>query len=113
FHHARGPVRDLLRDLGRHRRRPAQEIRGGVGQLPSALLHLRPPRDFVLHRFQLFGSQAYALPSMSAKEEAETERRESQAPRVRDLPAPRRSESVIGPLFRLIFKWPYRVGLAG
>jgi len=34
-------------------------------------------------------------------------------PRVRDLPAPRRNESAIGPLFRAIFKWPYRVGLAG
>jgi len=34
-------------------------------------------------------------------------------PRVRDLPAPRRSESAIGPLFRTVFKWPYRVGLAG
>ncbi len=35
------------------------------------------------------------------------------APRVRDLPAPRRSESVIGPLFRQVFKWPYRLVLAG
>ncbi|HEY3209032.1 MAG TPA: CDP-alcohol phosphatidyltransferase family protein [Actinomycetota bacterium] len=35
------------------------------------------------------------------------------APRVRDLPAPRRSESAIGPLFRSVFKWPYRVALAG
>ena len=34
-------------------------------------------------------------------------------PRVRDLPAPRRSESAIGPLFRTVFKWPYRVALAG
>ena len=34
-------------------------------------------------------------------------------PRVRDLPAPRRSESAIGPLFRSVFKWPYRVALAG
>ena len=34
-------------------------------------------------------------------------------PRVRDLPAPRRSESAIGPLFRTVFKWPYRVPLAG
>jgi CDP-diacylglycerol---glycerol-3-phosphate 3-phosphatidyltransferase len=37
----------------------------------------------------------------------------SHAPRVRDVPAPRRTESVIGPLFRQIFKWPYRVALAG
>lgn len=35
------------------------------------------------------------------------------APRVRDLPAPRRTESAIGPLFRSVFKWPYRVALAG
>jgi len=35
------------------------------------------------------------------------------APRVRDVPAPRRSESAIGPLFRSIFKWPYRAALAG
>lgn len=34
-------------------------------------------------------------------------------PRVRDLPAPRRTESVIGPLFRQVFKWPYRLALAG
>ena len=34
-------------------------------------------------------------------------------PRVRDLPGPRRSESAIGPLFRTVFKWPYRVALAG
>ena len=35
------------------------------------------------------------------------------APKVRDLPAPRRNESAIGPLFRTVFKWPYRVALAG
>jgi phosphatidylinositol phosphate synthase len=35
------------------------------------------------------------------------------APRVRDLPGPRRSESAIGPLFRNVFKWPYRAVLAG
>lgn len=34
-------------------------------------------------------------------------------PRLRDLPAPRRNESAIGPLFRTVFKWPYRVVLAG
>ena len=34
-------------------------------------------------------------------------------PRVRDMPAPRRTESVIGPLFRQLFKWPYRLALAG
>lgn len=32
---------------------------------------------------------------------------------MRDLPAPRRTESAIGPLFRSLFKWPYRLGLAG
>jgi len=38
---------------------------------------------------------------------------QGEPPRVRDLPAPRRNESAIGPLFRTLFKWPYRVGLAG
>jgi CDP-diacylglycerol--glycerol-3-phosphate 3-phosphatidyltransferase len=37
----------------------------------------------------------------------------NRAPKVRDLPAPRRTESAIGPLFRAVFKWPYRVALAG
>ena len=37
----------------------------------------------------------------------------SDAPKVRELPAPRRNESVIGPLFRWVFTWPYRVALAG
>jgi CDP-diacylglycerol--glycerol-3-phosphate 3-phosphatidyltransferase len=32
---------------------------------------------------------------------------------MRDLPAPRRNQSAIGPLFRSVFKWPYRVALAG
>jgi phosphatidylglycerophosphate synthase len=36
-----------------------------------------------------------------------------EGPRVRDLPSPRRSESAIGPLFRSVFKWPYRLALAG
>jgi CDP-diacylglycerol--glycerol-3-phosphate 3-phosphatidyltransferase len=40
-------------------------------------------------------------------------RSHGEGPRVRDLPAPRRSQSAIGPLFRSVFKWPYRVGLAG
>ena len=35
------------------------------------------------------------------------------APRVRDLPAPRENPSAIGPLFRWLFQWPYRVALAG
>ena len=34
-------------------------------------------------------------------------------PRVRDLPAPRRSPSVIGPLVGTVFAWPYRAILAG
>jgi CDP-diacylglycerol--glycerol-3-phosphate 3-phosphatidyltransferase len=34
-------------------------------------------------------------------------------PKVRDVPAPRRTESAIGPLFRTLFKWPYRIILAG
>lgn len=33
--------------------------------------------------------------------------------RVRDLPAPRRNPSAIGPLFQRLFAWPYRVALAG
>src|SRR6266545_6510472 len=37
----------------------------------------------------------------------------SDAPKVRELPAPRRNQSVIGPLFRWVFTWPYRVALAG
>jgi CDP-diacylglycerol---glycerol-3-phosphate 3-phosphatidyltransferase len=35
------------------------------------------------------------------------------APRIRDLPAPRENPSLIGPLFRWIFQWPYRVALSG
>ncbi|MGH2662840.1 MAG: CDP-alcohol phosphatidyltransferase family protein [Actinomycetota bacterium] len=34
-------------------------------------------------------------------------------PRMRDLPAPRHNPSVIGPLFRWVFQWPYRWALAG
>ena len=33
--------------------------------------------------------------------------------RLKDLPGPRRNRSVIGPLFQAVFKWPYRVTLAG
>ncbi|MFN2590688.1 MAG: CDP-alcohol phosphatidyltransferase family protein, partial [Actinomycetota bacterium] len=39
--------------------------------------------------------------------------RGSGAPRVRDLPAPRRNESFMGPLFHDVFAWPYRLALAG
>ena len=35
------------------------------------------------------------------------------APRIRDLPAPRENPSLIGPLFRWVFQWPYRVALSG
>jgi CDP-diacylglycerol---glycerol-3-phosphate 3-phosphatidyltransferase len=34
-------------------------------------------------------------------------------PKVRDLPAPRRVGGAIGPLFRTVFSWPYRIALAG
>ncbi len=37
----------------------------------------------------------------------------AEPPRVRDLPAPRRNQSFIGPLFRNVFAWPYRLALAG
>jgi CDP-diacylglycerol--glycerol-3-phosphate 3-phosphatidyltransferase len=32
---------------------------------------------------------------------------------MRDLPAPRRAAGAIAPLFRAVFAWPYRMGLAG
>jgi phosphatidylglycerophosphate synthase len=41
------------------------------------------------------------------------ERDTQPAPRVRDLPPPRKSPSVIGPLFGTMFAWPYRLALAG
>jgi CDP-diacylglycerol--glycerol-3-phosphate 3-phosphatidyltransferase len=50
---------------------------------------------------------------VSAKSKSRRGTRPDHAPRVRDLPAPRRTQSVIGPLFRQLFKWPYRVALAG
>jgi CDP-diacylglycerol--glycerol-3-phosphate 3-phosphatidyltransferase len=34
-------------------------------------------------------------------------------PRVRDMPAPRRNESAIGPVMQRLFAWPFRVLLAG
>src|SRR6266704_7106424 len=40
-------------------------------------------------------------------------RPQGDAPRMRDLPKPRRSPSFIGPLFRTLFAWPYRFALAG
>src|SRR5205085_7899170 len=35
------------------------------------------------------------------------------APRIRDIPAPRKNPSVIGPLMQRVFAWPYRAALAG
>lgn len=35
------------------------------------------------------------------------------AHRIRDIPAPRENPSLIGPLFRWVFQWPYRVVLSG
>lgn len=34
-------------------------------------------------------------------------------PRVRDMPAPRRNESAIGPVMQRLFAWPFRLFLAG
>jgi CDP-diacylglycerol---glycerol-3-phosphate 3-phosphatidyltransferase len=34
-------------------------------------------------------------------------------PPLRDLPAPRRTQGFIGPLFRQVFAWPYRIALVG
>ncbi len=42
-----------------------------------------------------------------------TARRPQGVPRIRDLPAPRKNQSVIAPLFRTVFAWPYRLALAG
>jgi CDP-diacylglycerol--glycerol-3-phosphate 3-phosphatidyltransferase len=33
--------------------------------------------------------------------------------KIRDVPEPRRNESIIGPLFQAIFRWPYRMVLLG
>jgi CDP-diacylglycerol--glycerol-3-phosphate 3-phosphatidyltransferase len=51
----------------------------------------------------------------SRKRLADTRRvsTERPAPRMRDLPPPRENPSVIGPLFRWVFQWPYRFALAG
>jgi CDP-diacylglycerol---glycerol-3-phosphate 3-phosphatidyltransferase len=38
---------------------------------------------------------------------------EHPSPHLRDVPAPRRNRSAIGPLFQKVFAWPYRVALAG
>ena len=43
---------------------------------------------------------------------AERPRRQREAPRVRDMPAPRRSESAAGGAAQHIFAWPYRGVLA-
>jgi CDP-diacylglycerol--glycerol-3-phosphate 3-phosphatidyltransferase len=34
-------------------------------------------------------------------------------PRVRDMPAPRKTKGVAGPAMRFVFTWPYRIALAG
>jgi CDP-diacylglycerol--glycerol-3-phosphate 3-phosphatidyltransferase len=38
--------------------------------------------------------------------------REREAPKVRDLPAPRKSQGAAGGLMRQVFKWPFRAALA-
>jgi CDP-diacylglycerol--glycerol-3-phosphate 3-phosphatidyltransferase len=35
------------------------------------------------------------------------------AARVRDMPAPRKTKGLAGPVMRFLFTWPYRAGLAG
>jgi len=40
-------------------------------------------------------------------------RSERPSPRVRDVPAPRESSGVAGPLMRKVFTWPYRIVVAG
>jgi CDP-diacylglycerol--glycerol-3-phosphate 3-phosphatidyltransferase len=40
-------------------------------------------------------------------------RRPEDQPRIRDVPAPRRTKSAIGPLLRWAFAWPYRMALVG
>jgi CDP-diacylglycerol--glycerol-3-phosphate 3-phosphatidyltransferase len=42
-----------------------------------------------------------------------TEGPERPTPKIREVPEPRRNESVIGPLFQAIFRWPYRMVLLG
>jgi CDP-diacylglycerol---glycerol-3-phosphate 3-phosphatidyltransferase len=39
--------------------------------------------------------------------------RAEDAPRIRDIPAPRKNPSAIGPLMLRLFAWPYRAALAG
>jgi CDP-diacylglycerol--glycerol-3-phosphate 3-phosphatidyltransferase len=38
---------------------------------------------------------------------------EGDAPRIRDAPGPRRTESILAPAFRNVFAWPYRMALTG
>lgn len=61
--------------------------------------------------------EAYALAGMASTRSGGGSDRprapHEETPRVRDLPEPRRTESAIGPLFRTVFKWPYRIALAG
>jgi CDP-diacylglycerol--glycerol-3-phosphate 3-phosphatidyltransferase len=42
-----------------------------------------------------------------------TEERRDAARKIKDVPEPRRNESIIGPLFQAVFKWPYRMVLLG
>src|SRR5438094_9542764 len=39
------------------------------------------------------------------------DRPKGDAPRIRDMPAPRRAQGAIGPLFQRVFAWPYRFAL--
>jgi CDP-diacylglycerol--glycerol-3-phosphate 3-phosphatidyltransferase len=43
----------------------------------------------------------------------EASSRGEDAPRIRDIPAPRKNPSITGPLMQRVFAWPYRVALAG
>ena len=44
---------------------------------------------------------------------SEAEGGSAQTPRIRDMPAPRKTEGVTGTAMRWIFAWPYRIALAG
>jgi phosphatidylglycerophosphate synthase len=41
------------------------------------------------------------------------DRPERPVAKVRDMPAPRRTQGIVGPAMRFLFSWPYRVILAG
>jgi CDP-diacylglycerol---glycerol-3-phosphate 3-phosphatidyltransferase len=42
-----------------------------------------------------------------------TDKTDHGATKIRDVPGPRRNQSVIGPLFQRVFTWPYRAALYG